>query len=81
MSFPKLEQLTRTFNELGDTPTTVSKENLAMLEEFLLFVYFGNDHKYTAFNTFLAIIDGDFRHFHYSDVNILYETPIEKWIL
>ena len=50
MSFPKLEQLTRTFNELGDTPTTVSKENLAMLEEFLLFVYFGNDHKYTDIN-------------------------------
>ena len=50
MIFPKLSELNSTFIELSNSPTSVSKENLKILEEFMLFVYFGKDHKYTDIN-------------------------------
>ena len=38
MIFPKLSELNSTFIELSNSPTSVSKENLKILEEFMLFV-------------------------------------------
>ena len=50
MSFSKSTVLTQTFIELSNSPLAVSEENLRLIEEFLLYLYFGKDHKYIDIN-------------------------------
>ena len=50
MSYPKLDLLTQTFIELGYAPNEVSDKNLKVIEDFVLYMYFGKDHKYKGIN-------------------------------
>ena len=50
MSFSKSAELTHTFIDLGISPLAISEENLRLLELFILYVYFGKNHRYTGIN-------------------------------
>ena len=50
LSFPKLKESVDAFIELRNTPSCFSTENLNILEEFVMSVYFGKEHTYTDIN-------------------------------
>ena len=50
LSFVKLEETIQLFIALGDTPSCISTDNLKVLEEFVMHLYFGKDHMYTDIN-------------------------------
>ena len=50
MSFSKSREYTYTFIELGNSPLTVFKENIKLVELFVRYMYFGNNHRYTDIN-------------------------------
>ena len=50
MSFSKSTEYTYTFIELGNSPLTVFKENIKLVELFVRYMYFGNNHRYTDIN-------------------------------
>ena len=41
MSFLKIHELTNTFTELSVTPEEITGDNLRILGEFVMYVYFG----------------------------------------
>lgn len=50
MSLSKSAELTYTFIELGNIPLSTSEKTIRLLELFILYVYFGKDHRYSDIN-------------------------------
>ena len=50
MTFSKHSALTQTFIQLSNTPEFVNEENINLLEEIMLYLYFGKDHGYSSIN-------------------------------
>ena len=47
MSYSKSTELTHTFIELSNSPPAISKKNIRLLGLFILYAYFGRNHRYT----------------------------------
>ena len=47
LSYVKLGEVVELFIALGNAPSCISVENLNVLEEFLMYLYFGKDNTYT----------------------------------